>query len=428
MKQKNLIVVHLESLSNQIFYQEIHNMPFLSEMMHKSMNFSNFTTTATSSMMAFTDFCYGNDYELDLSPNLDQELKIDYLEENIFNILKDNNYAVKGIAFPKTWRDDLNNCKIWDLKDPYDYSSETSEEFYSNIENFIVSKKNINIPVAMHIWDIRSHIFYMDNDKQSLTNFLERRSYGYNAIDNTFKFVYELLQKENMLEDTLIVAYGDHGDELWSHNLNAGFCHSIEPYSSIVHTPCLLIDSELQSGLISTPVSLIDLKWIILDLLKVDYKKSFDKNGWNALKNPRNYCFSKNLLANQTAKVNGVLRKAYSVTNENYHLIVSAFGLEFYMHKIDPSNTFNILNLFTLNEHGELIDFDHRGAWHSHFKKIMFDGQLEHIKNNFSKMYKELYNFVDEKNKYVSEHGGINTFKLFNFKRVKQQGSYQWNS
>lgn len=379
-------------------------------------------------MMAFTDFCYGNDFELDLSPDLDNDLKISYIEQNLFRILEKEGYAVKGIAFPKTWRDDLNNCKIWDLDESYDYNSNNVQDFYSKIHSFIVQAKNNNNPVAMHIWDIRSHIFYMDEEKLSKTNFIDRRSYGYYSIDNTFKFIYELLESENMLDDTLIVAYGDHGDELWSHNLNGGFCHAIEPYTSIVHTPCLILDPELQPSISDTLISLIDLKWIILDLLKIKYKEHFDYNGWNVLKSPRKYCFSKNLLANQTAKVNGVLRKAYSITNQNYHLIVSAFGLEFYMYKIDPSNTFNILNFFTLNEHGELVDFDHRGAWHSHFKKIMFEGQIEHIKSNFKEMYKELYKFVEEKNNYIVAHGGTNIFKPLNFKRIKQQGNYQWNS
>lgn len=427
--KKNLVVIHMESLSNQILFQEMDNLKYFMKMKSESIDFPNFMSSASSSIMAFTDFFYGNDWELDLTTNFENDFKIAKKEKNLFTILDSEGYYAKGIAYPKPWKDEVNTYGIWDVpNNPYDYSSLNEEEFYRNILNAMEDAKNQKLPLALHVWDIRSHLYYTDDLKEKGKNFFERRSLGYQSIDRTFKNVVTFLEELDMLDNTIIVAYGDHGDEFWSHSLNGGFCHSIEPYSTLVHTPCFIYDRTTKSSVNSNLVSLIDLKWIILDLLNINYIKKFDDIGCNALQMEREFVFSRNLLANQTAKYNGVLRKAYSVTNKDYHLMISPLGLEFYMYKVDPHNTFNLLSFLAIDNNGEILDFDNRGAWHTHFRNVMRNDQVENLKENFKILYKELLNYVNKKNQNVIDNKGINILKNINFRKIKEQGNYQWNA
>lgn len=420
--QKNLVVFHLESLSNEILYHERDNLQFIINLMEKSMVFERFYSSATSSILAFTDFCYGNDFELDNSYDVDNDLRIEYREKNLFNILEDNGYNIKGLAYPVTWRDDLNNKKIWDLKSgKYNYFDNESE-FINEINETLDKSIKEQRPFALHIWDIRSHIFYTDDKKNVGQNFFERRSIGYRCIDETYEKVFSMLVDKDVLDNTLIVAYGDHGDELWSHSLNGGFCHAFEPYTTLIHTPCFFYAKDFKPNKVYDLVSLIDLKWSILHLLNIDETKEFILSGKNIFTEKNDFVFSRNLLANQ--KRNNALRKGYSVTNKDYHLIVSELGLELYAPYIDPTNSFNLLQFFRLKEN-KLIDFNNRGAWHTHFRMIMKQDQIEHIQTNFTMLFDALYDYVTNKNKFI-EREELHYFDMEKFKIIKSN-EYQWN-
>lgn len=423
--KKNVVVFHLESLSNEILNQEAKRLSFIRKLMDDSLVFEKFHTSATSSIMAFTDFCYGNDYELDNSYDVDVDLNIQYLEKNLFNIFEENNYNVKGLAYPVTWRDDLNIKKIWNTNSGKYKYHKSEQDFQKDIESFIDDSVANDMPFAMHIWDIRSHLFYTDDKKEMGENFLERRGLGYDCIDETYKDVFTLLSQKGLLENTIIVAYGDHGDELWSHSLNGGFCHGLEPYTTLVHTPCFIYGKEVKAARSEKLVSLVDLKWVILDILNIDEEPRFKYSGKNILKEENSFVFSRNLLANQSSKYNGALRKGYSVTNSNYHLMVGDSGLELYAPIIDPSNSFNLLQFFNL-QGDTLIDFNNLGAWHTHFRTIMKQDQIEDIRNNFSSLFVALFEYVERKNDLISREKHY-YFDMQAFRRIKMK-NYDWNA
>ncbi|GJM70149.1 hypothetical protein HMSSN036_23650 [Paenibacillus macerans] len=86
--RKNLVVIHLESLSNEIYRQEMHNLTGLTKLMDESIRLNYFFSSATSSLMAFTDFLHGNDAEIENSTTFDDLQKPSNYNDNLFDALK----------------------------------------------------------------------------------------------------------------------------------------------------------------------------------------------------------------------------------------------------------------------------------------------------------------------------------------------------
>ncbi|MBB6632580.1 sulfatase-like hydrolase/transferase [Cohnella thailandensis] len=424
--RKNLIVLHLESLSNEIFQQERANLSFLVEVMSKSIVYENFFSTATSSLMALTDFLHGNDFEIDNSISFDELLKPTNYQENLFDLLNNKFYRTMGIGYPKIWRDDIKKYDMWSSNGDEFKWAPSFEHFILDIEDFIAVENNK--PFAIYIWDILSHLGYSDAYKNQGKNFFERRSLGYRSVDETVRCVIEILEKYDLMKNTIIVGFGDHGDELWTHDLNKGFCHAIEPYTNIIKTPAFIYNADCEPSMNSDLVSLIDLRQTILSLLDITDESVFFYSGVDINQVRNRHVFSRNLLSNQRdssildAGPVG-LRKSFSITNNHYHLIVSNCGMEMYAYQIDSTNHSNLLNFFDIDCNGE-ITFNNRGADHAHFKRIMQPDQIAHIIENYYRLREELIKRVSIRNDLIASTEK-NLFNLAAFLSIRER-KYIW--
>jgi len=423
-KSKNLVVLHLESLSHYIFNQEKKNLKGISDLMSRSVVFEHFFSSATSSLMAMTDFLYGNDDELENSISFDAFNKPVKKQENLFDLLGDRKYRVAGFGYPKIWRDDVNKYKLFsESGERFEYM-DNYEDFISQVKEFMITESEE--PFAVYIWDILSHLYYSDAEKDKGENFFERRSIGYSSIDRTVRHVVSILEQYGLMENTIIVGFGDHGDELWNHALNSGFCHAIEPYTSIIWTPAFIYQSEEISRVESNIVSLIDLKNTILGMLGEQDRLSNDFAGIDITKRENKYVYSRNLFVNQPDRENVEnapgLKKAFSITNDYYHLIHTGYGLEMYAYKVDPENHSNLLSFFDMDR-GEL-KFNNRGATHVHFRKVMQPDQIEHIKKNYYELADALKKRLMMKNDSIIVEQK-NPIDMSAFNRIRDR-KYYW--
>lgn len=421
-KRKNLVVIHLESLSDEIFPQEIDQLQNLYQVMMESLVFRNFYSSATSSILALTDFLYGNDFELDQATSFDDLQSPFGYETNLYDELNNNGYRTMGIGFPKIWRDDVNNYDIWSNKG-YKYGWENIySSFQSKIRRFI--SENGEQPFALHVWDLRSHLAYMDSLKKQGENFIERRSLGYKGINNTVKFIFDLLRDELILKDTIVVGYGDHGDDFWSHSLNGGFCHAIEPYTNLIKTPAFIFDMELEPGNCDDLISLVDLKWTIFRLLNITSSRKNHFSGKDIFTYKNDVVYSRNFFANQIEEGRTVkLTKSYGVLNHNYNLIVTKDGLEMFFNQIEPANHNNLLDFFQKGSKDELI-FNNKEATHKHFQVVMSKDQIEDIKKNYSFLLDKLKSRIELKNQIICEPEK-NIFNIKYTDKFKER-KYKW--
>jgi arylsulfatase A-like enzyme len=102
-------------------------------------------------------------------------------------------------------------------------------------------------PFALYIWNLSSHLCYQDGYKAAGDNSFVRWQRGYESMDNTVGDILRLLMNHKLMESTTLVIFGDHGDDFWNHGLYGGFAHGIEPYTSLIHTPAFIYDSNYKA-------------------------------------------------------------------------------------------------------------------------------------------------------------------------------------
>ncbi len=390
-KRPNLVVLHLESVSSAILGRFGDQLGHLQKLMDLGTRFDSFFTTAPSSIKSFCDFLYGNTSEMDAVVDWDDVTNRPAgLGDNLVDALRRAGYRVEGHGFPVIWRDDVNRWELFGRPSEFRWH-ESGAAFHEALGALFDGG---DAPFALYLWDLRSHLSYSDADKPAELPGFERIRRGYQATDETLGRVLEALESRGRLEDTIVVAYGDHGDELWTHGLYFGFCHAFEPYTDVIRTPAVIYDPRRGPTRVDGVVSLIDLKPTILSLLgALDEAAPRWDAGVDALSGERRFAHCQSLFANQ--QPNKALPKCFSVTDHDYHLIASSRGLELYAHRMDPTNHCNLLSFFHYEE-GRLR-FDDQGATHSHMRNTLNEAQRAEIETRFLALRDELCELLRQK-------------------------------
>ena len=281
------------------------------------------------------------------------------------------------------------------------------------------------------------HIGHNNDAIRQGSTYIERMKRSYSSLDSTIKLVMDCLHTNNLLDDTIIIGYGDHGDDKWTRSINNGFTHTIEPYLNVIKTPAFIYDKRIKPEVFRDTVSMIDLKQTALYLLDINHEESFPQAGINVFVKKNQYVYSRNLLTNQrlTETIEddwmAILNendhtehknKAFSIINEDYNLIVSCHGIEMYMHQTDPYNYNNLLNFFELDTDGDPVRFDNHGAWRGHFRSIMMaDDQLYHIIYNYHLLRSKLKRRLEEKySRIETEENNFLDWEHFNHVRERK--------
>lgn len=309
---KNLILVHLESVSELILNTNPELFPNINKIIEESIYYKNYYSSATSTLMVMSDICYGGMYR-EKCTKLENNFNNTEGHFSLFDDLKSNGYSVKGIIWPKitTYSKIINGKVLGD--NMHVIAAENYESFIRSIDESITK----NEPFALFIANFVSHISYR-NDKEILGN----NSYfkwkeGYRKIDNTCQEIINLLKERKKEDNTIIVFYGDHGDDYWGHRLNNGYTHAIEPYSSIIHTPLIIWGTNKDVEMNFELLSSLDIKSKIMDLM---FERHQDIK--------RQYIFSRNIYANQKNDIMS-LSKGYAVATNEYILLVSKEDLNY---------------------------------------------------------------------------------------------------
>lgn len=234
-------------------------------------------------------------------------------------------------------------------------------------------------PFAAYYWDDTSHLAFPCEPKNAAESIQERMSVAYRLIDAGVARVLKGIIDLGLWDDTIIVGFGDHGDEPWTHGLNRGYAHSIAPYTGIVWTPMFIFDSSQPASVTDRIASVIDLKEMIVGYMTRDVKLSEEEkanidahrtvaafSGFDVFSRPRTFAVSQNLFALQLEYDDPErgMTKNYAVTDGTYRLVVSSGGetprlggMELFYEQMDPTNGRNLLDFFQLDEDGEIIEF-----------------------------------------------------------------------
>lgn len=345
---KNILIVHLESLNSNNFLLNRNYFPFLSDIESRSVSFRKYFSTATSTLMTIGDLLYGGMEQYEMSTTLDDIPESYVYKSSLMDDLKNTGYKTGIFVYP-----DGNNRKS------------AEEKHLAGFHNQMILKNNYNEY-------LKSFSEGMDKQPFALIscNYISNSSFnkyavsgsgydgfrkweeGYKAIDKHVRDLFEIIKEKGVEKSTVILFYGDHGDDYWTHSFRHGMTHAIEPNALLIHTPFFIYDPGTQDKEIidyDTLISTTDVRKIVMDILNPQVN-------WLAkLKDlKREYVFSRSAYAAQPIG-NIHYFKAYSVCDGTYLILVSPEGMAMYHILMDSDCHNNLLSHFYL-EDSRLVD------------------------------------------------------------------------
>lgn len=389
MCKKNLLIFHMESVSNVIFKYNEECFDAIKDLHDNATYFSNYYSSATSTYMVIFDLFFQNNDAIEKSEYLEDIFSVKVDSKSLWHLLEKNKYRTYNY-FLGVSEDEQEQIK--NLGKMMSNHSETwIGDLWNEYEDKFTDMLESNNLFAAFIDDNASHIAYngkrLNRDNYNGENWYKKR---YETINTTLKNTIYLLKKNGKLKDTIIVVYGDHGEEYWNHGTYEGYTHAIEPFTSIISCPLVVygiknknIDSKI---LLSTK----DIFKIISYALDINTELPDNK-----------VVYSRNLFANQV-RMSDVFNKTYGVTNGEYVLMASKKGLSMYSNKMDPYNQCNLLCFFFLKKHCIKLRKKYSLFRSGHYRSYMTDKEVLYL----NKQYKELLN---ELKKYVNSQTYLST-------------------
>lgn len=269
---KNLILVHIESLSTVLYYQNrslFHNI---------------------NNLMVIGDLLYGDFKKFELSRSLSDLISIDNIGKSLLAILKERGYNVANIFYPAWSNEDRSNLEKIVGQVSFKYNE---EDFYKEISDCIVADQ----PFALYVYNGMSGISFLS--KSSGETWSDSWIEGYKNADKSIGYIFSILKKNKILDKTIVVIFGDHGDDFWSHAFNGGYCHSIEPYTSLTHTPLIVHNTDIGAQVVPDIISVLDIKELCLSMLGLDAYISENSKIYHVYRCSRKNAFARNLYVNQ---------------------------------------------------------------------------------------------------------------------------------
>lgn len=385
---KNLVILHLESVSRLIYDMNPELFPNVYKFSEKCTRYRNYYSTATSTAMVLNDILYGDFYRIENTQYFGDFIQTHRNAESFVDVLAKQGYRTLGVHYPAALGNEINPghmyAKQHDLEN-YPDCRKALTDVRETIDQASTDKKNFLIYFCNEV----SHLCYTDERKFHIKDPTQRWQYGYRKIDETAGEILSYLQEKDLLKDTVVILYGDHGDDFYGHDFNSGYAHSIEPYANIIHTPFMLYDESIGAGEITDTICSLDIKQLVFNLVGFDRQEN--PFVYNRYRSKREYVFSRNLFAGQTPKkidghISGV-RKAYGITTPDYTLILTDEGWRMYLTQMDRTCSNNVLDFFWMTKNGlrHICELD---FLYVHYKSYMGYGTIGEIRRNFIKMSK----------------------------------------
>lgn len=390
---KNLIIFHMESVSDIIFKMNKDCFPNINRLQRYFEYYPNYYSTATSTVMVLTDLFFGDMSLFEESCYLEDIYTVKSSQKSLFEYLNDNGYCTH--AFYYSGFKEERNKKINNVinKTGTMWYGDEEKDFLLCLDNYVSSEKAF----ALFIEENVSHVTYSGHrinreDKPAINYYIER----YQALDKTIGQVFECIKRNELWNKTIILLYGDHGDEYWFHGFHEGYTHAIEPFTSLTHCPLFIFDGKNEGTINNQLVATTDIYNIVLSRL-----------GIRNIKSDRKYVISRNLFVNQKRKEE-IFVKGYSITDGNYTLLITKKGMSMYENLMDPYNQNNVLDFFDLLRNNKLKynrQFDKMIS--SHYKKVMIKAERDEIEKQYYRLREILLQYI-KKNSLLEQGFCVN--------------------
>ncbi len=416
---KNLVVLHLESMSRQRLAAFASVLPHTMRLLREAVVFDNFYASATSTLMVVGYCFHGNDFEYDTSSEFEGMLTAGN-NPNFFSILRERGYHANLICLNGFEHTKPIQLRSWSGRLPPVWGTNDFPTLFKRFDELTDAA-----PFAIYVWDLITHIEHslaLSPYSNGLTDQIRRACA---VADDAVGEMRAILERKGLLENTVIVIYGDHGDDPWTHGFKGGLIHGTEPYTDIIWTPLAIRDPGLAPRKVDGIASTIDIAPTCLSLLGIDEKLAFPYSGIDLFHGSAVFAYSQNFTANQPDDPARGIAKAYSITDPTYTLLASSRGLEMYAHRLDPGNHCNLLRFFALDKAGRPVLLPQPGAA-GHFKAAWEDNRssTNGLADDFLRLRSALAARVEAKGAYVVARaaGALHTLPRACFDTLSHEG------
>lgn len=395
---KNLLILHLESISQLTLAIHRQYFPNLDRLLSESLRYENYFSSATSTRMVQTHLFYGNDFELDQFATYSDAVAAGNCE-HLFTTLKAHGYH-PGLACLNLYHDQVPaKFSVWPKSISVPFGSANPKAVMAEMDRMTDER-----PFAVFFWNLISHIEHSGVYAYQANSLTHRLQNAYRQADEMIGELLQRLQDKGAMADTLIVVYGDHGDDFWSHGFKGGMMHGLEPYANMVWTPLAIWSGGNNAGMDSRLASTIDIRVTCLDMLGIENHDNFQFAGKSLLTSGQSHVYSQNFMANQPGSPQLNITRAIAVYNDTYCLLASSRGLEMYAYRLDPMNQCNLLYFHELTPDGGLRLLKIPGA-RSHYLSAIPEGEAvsNSISRNFAELRGKLSERIAAKRTYLNE-------------------------
>lgn len=385
--KRNLVIIHMESLNMLNYRINREYFPNLCEIERKSVTFTNYYSSATSTIMVLSDLAYQGSYINEALRSIGWKRYGSVEENSLLDDLYDRGYDVNMLHYPSTQG---RNASI-DLNDfvgrrQYIKECTDEENYHDEILKVIEGSK----PFVLWTCNFVSHMDFNKHVAPDISG-IGRWIKGYEYLDEETGYIFGLLRERELLSNTTIILYGDHGDDIYSHGYHGGLTHAVEPYQQLVHTPMFVYDERFEPGTVSAVVSTADIANMARKLFAMP-DEHYDLHSFPIM--DRKYAFSRNMFAAQRVRGES-FGKGYSVMDGQFLLLVNTKGLEMYEIRMDPECQNNLLLFYRL-ENNKLVLKKEATLWGYHFMHLMDEKSFDEIEQKFYELRDVLLKKVNE--------------------------------
>ncbi len=396
---RNLVLVHLESLNSITCHLHKGACPTLREWEGKSLSFSRYFSTATSTLMVVSDLVYGGLLQYEPCENMRSVPDAYCCQSSLLDDLKKDGYRVRAVNYPAAPGSDVPKANERHFVG-FDIAMEcmdSYEAYMQALDEAMTAEAPFAVLACNYIGNIGYYGYMQHTAEQSGFELWESACV---QRDQCVKDLLDILKRKGLTDNTTIIFYGDHGDDICAHGRHKGLLHVFEPYASLIHTPFWIYDSRIRPGETDRLCDTTDIRSMVERLLHTpetgEGKLKVEELGLP----DRKYSLSRSGYAAQKVRERS-FHKGYGVTDGTFLFLAGDQGMELYHIWMDEGCQHNLLDYFDFSE-GALRR--NRGACNGigyHIKAVLDEKALQQTEAVFYAFRKELMRGVEELYRYA---------------------------
>ena len=228
---KNLLILHLESITWQRLSAFASAFPNLRRLIGEARSYDNFFSSATSTLMVVTYLFHGNDFEFDSSSEF-EGMRPEANNPHLFSTLCRRGYHANLVCLNAFHGASPTKLAAWSDDLPPAWGTNDFPTLFARFDAL-----TDELPFAIYVWDLITHIEHSLAVAPYASGLTDQVRRACGVADHAIGELLGMLERKGLLENTTIVVYGDHGDDYWTHGYKGGMVHATEPYTQITWTP-----------------------------------------------------------------------------------------------------------------------------------------------------------------------------------------------